>query len=50
MDDEVRSFESLSLCHELEMHVSINECERGGAKRRRESIVNENLKVAPPQV
>ena len=26
----------------------MNECERGGAKRRRESIVNENSKVAPP--
>ena len=26
----------------------MNECERGGAKCRRESIVNENSKVAPP--
>ena len=26
----------------------MNECERGGAKRRRVSIVNENPKVAPP--
>ena len=43
MDDMVRSIiVSLSLYHE-----PVNKCERGGAKRRRESIVNENLKVAP---
>ena len=28
----------------------VGECERGGAKRRRESIVSENSKVPPPQV
>ena len=26
----------------------MDECERGGAKRRRESIANKNSKVAPP--
>ena len=26
----------------------VSECERGGAKRRRGSIVNKNSKVAPP--
>ena len=35
--------DQLKACH----HV-MSECERGGAKRRRESIVNENSKVAPP--
>ena len=29
-------------------NAHVIECERGGAKRRRESIVNENSKVASP--
>ena len=27
----------------------MNQCEQGGAKRRRESIVKENSRVAPPR-
>ena len=50
VDDGFRSIVSLPLYCEPEMHLctSASEAARGGAKRRRESIVNENSKVAPP--
>ena len=44
VDDEV----IVSLSSYCEPNTPVNDCERGGAKRRRESIVNKNLKVAPP--
>ena len=47
VDDEDRSIVSLSLIMRVQ-NVPVNKCERGGAKRCRDSIVNENSEVPPP--
>ena len=47
MDDEVRGIVNFSLYLPAQ-NVLLGKCERVGAKRRRESFVNENSMVPPP--
>ena len=49
VDDELKKIVSFSLYRQVPaQNALLSKCERGGAKRRRESYVNENSKVAPP--